>query len=96
MPVFAREQHIDYFLFTAADFHRDLPDAERAEVRQILASDPNLTPLYRSPLSSILELAPQRAIPDTNRVQFRTPDAVKTAAHAAAASSNSSGIQSVQ
>lgn len=43
MPAFAREQHIGYFLFTAADFHRDLPDAERAEVRRILASEPEMT-----------------------------------------------------
>lgn len=93
MPAFAREQHINYFLFTAADFHRDLPDAERSEVRRILASNQDLTPLYRSPLSSILELAPHCAIPDTKRVEIRTAYAVKTAAHSPAASSNTSGIQ---
>ncbi len=93
MPVFAREQHIGYFLFTAADFHRDLPDAERAEVRRILANDPDLTPLYRSPLSSVLELDPHRAIPDTKRVEIRTSEAVKTAAHHPFLSSNLPTIQ---
>ena len=93
MPIFARVQHIDYFLFTAADFHRDLPEAERAEVRRILANDPHLTLLYQSPLSSVLELATHRAIPDTKRVEIRTPEAVKTAAHHLSVSSNLPKIQ---
>ena len=73
MSEFAREQNIAYFLFTAADFHRDLPDAERSEVRRILASDPSLETVYRSALSSVAVAADERAIPDTERVEFRTP-----------------------
>ena len=93
MPAFASEQHIDYFLFTAADFHRDLPDAERVEVRRILGNDPDLMPLYRSPLSSVLRLTPHRAIPDTKCVEIRTPEAVKTATRDASASSKMLRIQ---
>jgi hypothetical protein len=80
MPAFAREQHIDYLLFTAADFHRDLPDAERTEVRRILATDPELKPIYDSSLNSVIEMSSRRAIPDTPRVEIRTPGSVKTAA----------------
>ena len=57
MPAFAREQHISFFLFTAADFHRDLPEPERAEVRRILASEAEFNLVYRSPLSSVFEMA---------------------------------------
>jgi hypothetical protein len=72
MPAYAREQHLDYVLFTAADFHRDLAESERTEVRRILASEKEFDPVYRSPLSSIFAVSPFRAIPDTNRVEIRT------------------------
>jgi hypothetical protein len=36
MPAFAREQGLEYLFFTAVDFHRDLPEAERAEVRRMV------------------------------------------------------------
>jgi len=72
MREFASEQNIAYLLFTAADFHRDLPDAERSEVRRILAGDGSLRPVYRSALSSVFAITCERAIPDTKRVEFRT------------------------
>ncbi|HKW97331.1 MAG TPA: hypothetical protein VJN43_06325 [Bryobacteraceae bacterium] len=53
MAGFAREQQLDYLFFTAADFHRDLPPAERAEVRGILNGDNAFELVYRSPLSSV-------------------------------------------
>ena len=93
MPAFAREQHLDYVLFTAADFHRDLPEAERAEVRRILAGEKAFEPVYRSPLSSIFALSPRCAIPDTSRVEIITSDDVKTAPPRAHGSSNLSEIQ---
>ena len=79
MPKFAREQHLDYLLFTAADFHRDLGDAERAEVRRILAREKAFEPIYRSALSSVFMVSPHRAIPDTERVEMITTHEVKTA-----------------
>ncbi len=94
MPDFAHEQHLDYLLFTAADFHRDLATPERTEVCRILSREPAFAPIYRSPLSSVVAL--HRAIPDTQRVEIRTSDMVKTAAHSVAASSNTSGTQLVQ
>ena len=72
MPAFAREQHLDYALFTAADFHRDLAQPERDEVRRILGGEKEFEPVYRSPLSSIFAVSPFCAIPDTNRVEIRT------------------------
>jgi len=69
---FAREQHLDYLLFTAADFHRDLGEAERAEVRRILSREKAFEPIYRSPLSSVFALSPHCAIPDTERVEMIT------------------------
>ncbi len=91
MPDFAREQHLDYFLFTAADFHRDLATPERTEVRRILSREPALELIYRSPFSSIFAI--HRVILDTQRVKIRTRDVVKTAAHPAGPSSNTSGTQ---
>ena len=70
LPAFAREQHLDYLFLTAADFHRDLPDAERAEVRRILARDGALQLAYQSPLSSIFQVA--RAGLPTERVGIPT------------------------
>jgi len=58
MPAFAREQHIDYFLFTAADFHRDLPDAVRAEVQGILANDRGIERIYMQQVSTVYRLKP--------------------------------------
>jgi hypothetical protein len=72
MPAFARQQHLDYLLFTAADFHRDLGEAERAEVRRILSREKALDPIYRSPLSSVFALSPHCEIPDTGRVEMIT------------------------
>lgn len=94
MPDFARQQHLDYLLFTAADFHRDLATPERTEVCRILSRERAFEPVYRSPLSSVFAL--HRAIPDTQRVEIRTPDLVKTAALGSGTSSNTSGTQSVQ
>jgi hypothetical protein len=72
MPAYAREQHLGYVLFTAADFHRDLAPSERDELRRILAGEKEFEPVYRSPLSSIFAVLPFRAIPDTNCVEIRT------------------------
>ncbi len=55
MPAFAREQHLDYLLFTAADFYR-APAQVRAEAQRILAREPAFESLYRSPLSSVYRL----------------------------------------
>jgi hypothetical protein len=93
MPAFAREQHLDYVLFTAADFHRDLPETERAEVRRILAGEKELVPVYRSPLSSIFAVSPLCAIPDTSRVEIRTGHTVENAAPNYPVSAKSSRIQ---
>ncbi len=62
MPAFAREQHLAYLLFTAADFHRDLPDAERAEVRRILSHEPEIEVVYQSALSAVYRLRPTNPI----------------------------------
>jgi hypothetical protein len=56
MPGFAREQHLDYLLVTAADFHRDLPEDERAEVRRILSREIAFEPVYRSALSAVYHI----------------------------------------
>jgi len=61
MPTFARAQHLDYLFFTAADFHRDLPEAERAEVRRILSRQPDLVREYAWGLSAIYRLKPTGA-----------------------------------
>ncbi|HUJ22290.1 MAG TPA: hypothetical protein VLX58_12240 [Bryobacteraceae bacterium] len=53
MPAFAREQRLDYLLLTAADFHRDLPEPMRGEVRRILERDPAFEPVYRSNLAVV-------------------------------------------
>jgi hypothetical protein len=58
MPAFAREQHLDYLLFTAADFYR-APEQVRAEAQRILAREPAFESVYRSPLSSVYRLAPR-------------------------------------
>jgi hypothetical protein len=55
MPVFAREQHLDYLLFTAADFYR-APEQVRAQAQRILARDPAFESLYHSPISSVYRL----------------------------------------
>jgi hypothetical protein len=61
MPTFARAQHLDYLFFTAADFHRDLPEAERAEVRRILSQQPEMVREYAWGLSAIYRLKPTGA-----------------------------------
>jgi len=93
MPEFAREQHLDYVLFTAADFHRDLGTSERTEVRRILANEPAFELVYQSPLSSVFAISQHRAIPDTERVEMITSHDVKTALPRVATSPNSLGIQ---
>ena len=56
MPAFAREQGLEYRFFTAADFHRDLPEAERAEVRRILSQQPEMVREYTWGLSAVYRL----------------------------------------
>lgn len=80
MPAFAREQHLDFVLFTAADFHRDLPDAERAEVRRILASEPEIELMYKQDFSAVYRLAStgpviNRKLADAKTVIFENGDA---------------------
>ena len=58
MPAFAREQRLDYLFFTAADFHRDLPEVERAEVRRILSGQPDMVREYAWGLSAVYRLKP--------------------------------------
>ncbi|PYT29947.1 MAG: hypothetical protein DMG57_09765 [Acidobacteria bacterium] len=53
MAPFARDQRLGYLFLTAGDFHRDLPQGERAEVRRILAQEPSFELLYRWELASI-------------------------------------------
>jgi hypothetical protein len=54
MPAFAREQGLEYLFFTAVDFHRDLPEAERAEVRRILSQQPEMVREYTWGLSAVI------------------------------------------
>jgi hypothetical protein len=56
MPAFAREQGLEYLFFTAVDFHRDLPEAERAEVRRILSQQPEMVREYTWGLSAVYRL----------------------------------------
>jgi len=56
MPGFAREQHLDYLFLSAADFHRDLPAADRAEAQKLLAQEPAFESVYQSNLSSVYRL----------------------------------------
>jgi len=56
MPAFAREQRLDYLFFTAADFHRDLAEAERAEVRRILSQEPEMVREYAWGLSAVYRM----------------------------------------
>ena len=72
MPAFAREQRLDYVLFTAADFHRDLPDAERAEVRQILANEHRIELIYKLDLSAIFHLASRGAVVNRKAADAQT------------------------
>jgi hypothetical protein len=53
MPAFAYEQHLDYLLLTASDFHRELPGPERAEARTILAQQSAFEKLYQSELCEV-------------------------------------------
>jgi hypothetical protein len=53
MPAFTDEQHLDYLLFTAMDFHRELPGPERAEVRKILTQQSAFERLYQSELCEV-------------------------------------------
>ncbi len=63
MPAFARAQRLDYLFFTAADFHRDLPESERAEVRRILSGQPEMVRVYDRELSAIYRLQPAGSPP---------------------------------
>jgi len=62
MPNFAREQGLDYLFLTAADFHRDLPESERAEVRRILLGEGSFRQVYDSRLSSVYRVNQTRTI----------------------------------
>jgi hypothetical protein len=53
MPAFMREQHLDYLLFTATDYYRELPGPERAAARKILTQEPAFERLYRSELCEV-------------------------------------------
>ena len=57
MASFARDQGLGYLFLTSGDFHRDLPQGERTEVRRILAQEPSLELLYRSELASIYRVS---------------------------------------
>jgi hypothetical protein len=76
MPAFAREQRLDYLFFTTADFHRDLPESERAEVRRILSQEPEMVREYARGLSAIYRLKPtgaeSRLLP-TPLLRLRSP-----------------------
>lgn len=63
MPAFAREQHLDYLLFTATDFHRELPGPERAEARKILTQEPAFERLYQSALCEVYRSKPRLSLP---------------------------------
>ncbi|HVP47380.1 MAG TPA: hypothetical protein VMT32_12380 [Bryobacteraceae bacterium] len=58
MPAFTREQHLDYLLFTATDFHRELPGPERAEARKILTQEPAFERVYQSQLCAVYRVMP--------------------------------------
>jgi len=79
MFAFAHQERLDYLLLTAADFHRDLGEAERIEVRRILERENAFTPIYRWSLSAVYSIARERAIGDTKRVEINTANIVKTA-----------------
>lgn len=63
MPAFAREQHLDYLLFTATDFHRELPGPERTEARKILTQQPAFERLYQSELCEVYRRKPGVSLP---------------------------------
>ena len=58
MPAFAREQHLDYLLITAMDFHRELPGPDGAEARKILAQQPAFERVYQSKLCAVYRVRP--------------------------------------
>jgi hypothetical protein len=58
MPAFIRQQHVDYLLFTATDFHRELPGPERAEARKILTREPAFERVYQSELCAVYRARP--------------------------------------
>jgi hypothetical protein len=53
MSAFTDQQHLDYLLFTATDFHRELPGPERAEARKILTQQSAFERLYQSELCEV-------------------------------------------
>ena len=58
MPAFMREQHLDYLLFTAMDFHRELPGPEQVKARGILTGEPTFEQVYRSDLCLVYRSLP--------------------------------------
>jgi len=63
MPEFAREQHLDYLLLTATDFHRELPGPERAEARKILTREAAFERAYQSELCTVYRVSPPASLP---------------------------------
>jgi len=55
MPAFTYQQHLDYLLFTATDFHREIPGRERAEARGILTQQSAFQRLYQSTLCEVYQ-----------------------------------------
>lgn len=72
MPAFAHEQHLDYALFTAADFHRDLGQSERDEVRRILANERALQLMYKQDFSAVWRITSSAPVVDPIFVRFPT------------------------
>lgn len=70
MASFAREQKLNYLFLTAADFHRDLPPADRDEVRRILNHADAFEPVYRSKLSAIFRVREAGALRASARWPF--------------------------
>ena len=53
--MFTYQQHLDYLLFTATDFHRELPGSERTEARRILTQQSAFQRLYQSTLCEVYQ-----------------------------------------
>jgi hypothetical protein len=63
MPAFTYQQHLDYLLFTATDFHRELPGPDRTAARRILTQQSEFQRLYQSTLCEVYESKFPGALP---------------------------------
>jgi hypothetical protein len=70
MAAFARQWGLEYLFMTEADFHRELGEAERNEVRRMQESDPAFHRVFRGRWNAVYQLEGTAPGPLTRRQRF--------------------------